>query len=121
MQDFNLTCTVDNENRVYCAEIAGELTPQDVFACYGVIVRRARRLQLERLLLDFSQAELDYNTADVINTSQQLINTLTGFRIARVIRAEDFRQDVIERIFADSSTPLRNFDDFPSALAWLTE
>ncbi|MDF2177849.1 hypothetical protein P2G88_06260 [Aliiglaciecola sp. CAU 1673] len=103
------------------AVFKGLARPEDIVSAYHSLQELADQHHCNKLLVDGTGLELDYDSAALMAVMHSLKRLFSKFRIARVVKLSQYKQDLIEGIATSAGHHLKNFAHEKEAIDWLLE
>ncbi|WP_448212145.1 hypothetical protein [Colwellia sp. MEBiC06753] len=101
------------------AVVIGDTYPDDIIRLYTELTEFANQQDTRLLLVDFRQTSMDFETVTILELVKRVGKITQGFKVARMIPLQDFRQDIVEMCAEKHTIPIQNFIDVNEAKAWL--
>jgi len=99
--------------------LSGSAGAREIEFMYQDVCEVAEANQFDKLLVDAQNLTLDFHMTEFVPLMKKVSSLLVGFKVARVCKVFEFRQDLIENVSKKSDVDLKNFTDETAAVTWL--
>lgn len=97
----------------------GAAGKSEILSMYQDACNAALNNSCFKLLVDVKGLTLAFPMTEFVPTMNQLTGMLAHFKVARLCKVFEFRQDLIENVSGKANLNLKNFSEDEKALAWL--
>ena len=101
--------------------LSGLAQVEHIESMYQDVVMLSEINQSSHILIDAISSELVYPISDLLPLMARLKQLLGTFKVARVCRVGEFRQELVEEASSKYGMQIRNFSQEQEALNWLTQ
>jgi hypothetical protein len=108
------------DERGYVKIVAyGDASVSDIENMYQSVLEYSKQQETEKVMFDAVNVNLSYPMDQFLPLMERLSAYLSSLKVARVVKAEGFRQDLIETVSHKLNLDLRNFSCSEQANDWL--
>ena len=100
--------------------LSGLAKKEHIESMYQDVVMLSEINQSSHILIDAVSSELIYPVTDLLPLMTRLKQLLGTFKVARVCRVGEFRQELVEEACLKYGIQIRNFAQEQDAMKWLS-
>lgn len=116
---FNYRVDSINEQHIKIC-LSGFAQVEQIESMYQDVVMLSEINQSSHILIDAVSSELVYPVKDLLPLMVRLKQLLGTFKVARVCRVGEFRQELVEEASSKYGIQIRNFAQEQEAIKWLS-